>query len=233
MNIAFVISIDKCAIDAFNENSTIFSLAKKYPIYLLASNIKVKDVKENQNFNFLFTRNSFSEKMILFLHHLRGTENIPDYLVRLDNDTLVLDPELLETKVKNLNKEQKIYAGNLSARVSSYCLEYYHSVGYSFNGPKYIRGACSICTQRTLFTLIDNLDSIKSSHLDRDYDYFFNCVCQEYDIKLIDYPLFELSELYEGELPCWHPLKEKSLIPKSIQISNQLRIFNENKITST
>jgi hypothetical protein len=227
-DIFFLVSIDECVTDIFNANNTIRELTNSHPVFVLMSNEKVNNIKNHEKYKFLFAENSFSKKMISFLHYLSAQPKLPKYIVRFDADTLMLNYKMLIKKLKHIRYNLPSYNGNFSERVSSYILEYYHAKGYEFDGPKYVRGGCSVITQQAIKTLLDNLDSIEPTDLHRDYDYFFNCLCHKLDISLKNCPLFEIENDYERKLPAWHPPKDVEQ-DRLNQVIRQLEILNEDQ----
>jgi len=231
-NFAFYVSVDECVLDVFNANKSLKDIARKYPFFLLASNLQAKQIKNSERFNFIFNENSFSKKMISLLHHIKGMNISAKYWIRLDADTLVLKKnELLSMVQKNIPFNENIYAGVYSTRVSGHFLEIYDMMGLSFTKDQYIRGGCSVLTYTSMMKLLNHLDTIKPSLLDREYDYFINCICDKLGMTFMELSTFEINDEYTGESPTWHPLKIDELSRADQIIHQQKKYYEDTKPT--
>lgn len=194
--IIFWTFVDISNIEFAIANKFLQEISKDYKCYFICSgNIGEIIKKYYCDPQIIESENNIQLKGELFYNRIKKEKF--DVLIKVDVDALILDKGRLFNAVKNLERE---------------AMGVVHSSVYG----NYIRGGCNAVDQKA----VKDINIKESSYFNKnEFDFIFALAIKKAKIKIIDYPLFEVSENWTGNVPVWHPPK--------VKLDKRLLIFKE------
>lgn len=183
--LAWYTLLDECNFDYLKLNKSIVDVDKNFPLYVVSSVVSEDEVRYFLPNAIVIevSENNVLKKFNALLDVVEGTE--AEVLVKIDLDAIVFDLGKVAKMASSVQEGQ--HAGNLRV----------------VRGIEYVRGGCSAC----------HLSALSGFRIEVDgaYPGLDITLGEQLDCERVDLPMFEISPVYTGKAPVWHPPKSNKL----------------------